>query len=119
MNKLSNLESKIIFLKSRFFLTRTLGYFSFFLIPIYVQKSLILPYYLKILLMVLYSAFMLGQWFLLGKEIDHRLKIYFEVNSSVDRIVYRLLLGMTFIFLVYNVLNFFTYSSFPCTRRRR
>ena len=110
MNKLSNLESKIIILKSRFFLTRTLGYFSFFLIPIYVQKSLVLPYYLKILLMVLYSAFMLGQWFLLGKEIDHRLKIYFEVNSSVDRIVYRLLLGMTFIFLVYNLLNFFTYK---------
>ena len=45
-----------------------------------------------------------------GKEIDHRLKIYFEVNSSVDRIVYRLLLGMTFVILVYNLLDIFSYK---------
>ena len=94
------MESKIIALKSRFFLTRTLSYFSFFLIPIYVQKSLILPPFLKALLMTLYCSFMLGQWFLLGKEIDHRLKIYFEVNSSVDRIVYRLLLGWRLLFCI-------------------
>ena len=60
--------------------------------------------------MMLYCSFMLGQWFLLGKEIDHRLKIYFEVNSSVDRIVYRLLLGMTFVILVYNLLDIFSYK---------
>jgi len=110
MNNSINYESKIIFLKSRFFLTRILSYFSFFLIPIYVQKSLVLPFYFKALLMTLYSIFMLGQWFLLGKEIDYRLKIYFEVNSSVDRIVYRLLLGMTFMVLVYNILNLFPYK---------
>ena len=103
-------SKKIIALKSRFFFTRTLIYFSFFLIPIYVQKSLVLPPSLKALLMMLYCSFMLGQWFLLGKEIDHRLKIYFEVNSSVDRIVYRLLLGMTFVILVYNILDIFTYK---------
>jgi hypothetical protein len=47
----------------------------------------------------------MSQWFLLGKEIDHRLKIYFRVNSSIDRIVYRLFLGMFFFVILFNLLN--------------
>jgi hypothetical protein len=41
---------------------------------------------------------------MLGKEIDHRLKIYFRVNSSIDRVVYRLYLGMFFFVLYFNML---------------
>jgi len=48
---------------------------------------------------------MAGQWFLMGKEIDHRLKIYFRVNSSIDRVIYRLLLGMTFFLFYFNILS--------------
>lgn len=58
------------------------------------------------LLMTLYILFIVSQWFLLGKEIDHRLKIYFRVNSSIDRVVYRLLLGMFFFILLFNLINF-------------
>jgi hypothetical protein len=50
---------------------------------------------------------MMGQWFLLGKEIDHRLRIYFKVNSSLDRLVSRFLLGMIFFTLYFNLLSLF------------
>ena len=60
--------------------------------------------------MTLYMAFMVGQWFLLGKEIDHRLKIYFRVNSSVDRIIYRLVLGMISMIVYFNLLSLIPYS---------
>ncbi|MCR9203996.1 MAG: hypothetical protein NXH75_05440 [Halobacteriovoraceae bacterium] len=53
----------------------------------------------------LYILFICSQWFFLGKEIDHRLKIYFRVNSSMDRLVYRLFLGMFFFILYFNLLN--------------
>jgi hypothetical protein len=55
--------------------------------------------------MVFYLLFMMGQWFLLGKEIDHRLKIYYRVNSSLDRVIYRLLTGMCFLILYFNLLS--------------
>lgn len=55
--------------------------------------------------MVCYSIFMAGQWFLLGKEIDHRLKIYFKVNSSMDRVIYRLLIGKSVLFLYFGLLS--------------
>lgn len=61
---------------------------------------------LKLLLMILYIAFMFGQWFLLGKEIDHRLKIYYKVNSTIDRLVYRLILGMFFTLIYFNILYY-------------
>ena len=57
--------------------------------------------------MLLYITFIVCQWFLLGKEIDYRLKIYFRVNSSMDRVAYRLLLGMCFFILYFNVISFF------------
>ncbi len=97
-------KSGIFYLKSKFFLYRIVIYFSFLLIPVYVQKSLELkPIYLFIS-MILYCSFIMSQWFFLGKEIDHRLKIYFRVNSSIDRVVYRLFLGMFFFILIFNLL---------------
>jgi hypothetical protein len=54
--------------------------------------------------MIFYLLFMMGQWFLLGKEIDHRLKIYYRVNSSLDRVIYRILMGMCFLVLYFNLL---------------
>lgn len=57
-------------------------------------------------MMIFYMLFMMGQWFLFGKELDHRLKIYFRVNSSMDRILYRFLTGMVFFILYFNLLSF-------------
>ncbi|MCK5072165.1 MAG: hypothetical protein KAQ98_01980 [Bacteriovoracaceae bacterium] len=96
----------ILFLKSRFFAYRIICYFSFLLIPVWIQKTQDLNQSLQCLMMVLYIGFMIGQWFLLGKEIDYRLKIYFRVNSSIDRVVYRMFLGMIFIVLYFNMLSF-------------
>jgi hypothetical protein len=105
-NTLAN-SSNILILKWKFFAFRLVSYFSFLLIPVYVQKGLldISPLVLAAL-MTLYILFIVSQWFLLGKEIDHRLKIYFRVNSSIDRVVYRLFLGMFFFILLFNLINF-------------
>lgn len=104
-NTLAN-SSNIFKLKWKFFTYRIVSYFSFLLIPVYVQKGLELRPIALAALMTLYILFIVSQWFLLGKEIDHRLKIYFRVNSSIDRVVYRLFLGMFFFILLFNIINF-------------
>lgn len=105
MNTLEQ-NSGILYLKSKFFLIRVVTYFSFLLLPVWIQKSLHLSPALQGGMMVFYILFLTSQWFLLGKEIDHRLKIYFRVNSSIDRVVYRLHLGMVFFVLYFNMLSF-------------
>ncbi len=98
-------SSNIFKLKWKFFTYRVVSYFSFLLIPVYVQKGMhVSPSGLG-MMMTLYILFIVSQWFLLGKEIDHRLKIYFRVNSSIDRVVYRLFLGMFFFILLFNIIN--------------
>ena len=77
-NTLAN-GSNIFKLKWKFFTYRIVSYFSFLLIPVYVQKGLELRPIALAALMTLYILFIVSQWFLLGKEIDHRLKIYFRV----------------------------------------
>ncbi len=112
-------DSGILYLKSKFFLIRVLTYFSFLLIPIWVPKSSGVPSGVQAFAVALYILFICSQWFFLGKEIDHRLKIYFRVNSSMDRLVYRLFLGMFFFILYFNVLSFlpgkWIYNSFWIT----
>ena len=110
MDKSLAKSSGIFYLKSKFFIIRVLTYFSFLLIPILSQKSGDLPFIFSALAGVLYTLFMMGQWFFLGKEIDHRLKIYFRVNSSMDRVVYRLFLGMFFFVLYFNLLYLFPHK---------
>ena len=104
VNTLVN-NSKILKLKWKFFTFRVVSYFSFLLVPVYAQKDLNVSPIGLAAMMTLYILFIVSQWFLLGKEIDHRLKIYFRVNSSIDRIVYRLFLGMFFFILLFNLIN--------------
>lgn len=103
-NTLAN-SSNIFKLKWKFFTYRVVSYFSFLLIPVYVQKGMHISPAVMAGMMTLYILFIVSQWFLLGKEIDHRLKIYFRVNSSIDRVVYRLFLGMFFFLLLFNLIN--------------
>jgi hypothetical protein len=98
-------SSNIFKLKWKFFTFRVVSYFSFLLIPVYVQKGLQISPWFMALMMAFYILFIVSQWFMLGKEIDHRLKIYFRVNSSIDRVVYRLFLGMFFFILLFNIIN--------------
>ncbi len=101
-NTLEN-NSGHLLIKSKFFIFRAISYFSFLLIPLYVQKSLDLHSAVQALFMSVYILFVVAQWFLLGKEIDHRLKIYFRVNSSIDRIIYRIFLGLFFFVILFNL----------------
>lgn len=105
MDRVSGLYQKnLVFLKSKFFLARGLIYFSFLLVPILIEKSNSLNQIFKYFSMWPYILFMIGQWFLLGKEIDYRLKIYYKINSSIDRIVYRLHLGMLISLIYFNLM---------------
>lgn len=57
-------------------------------------------------MIMLYLMFMGGQWYLLGKEIDHRFKIYFRANSSIDRVLYRVIIGNATMMILFNIMSF-------------
>lgn len=99
-------NSNIIWEKSKFFVNRLLIYFSFLLLPVWIQKTLEINIFVQSLLMLAYLMFMAGQWYLLGKEIDHRLKIYFRANSSIDRVLYRVLIGNATMMIIFNIMSF-------------
>jgi len=108
MDKTLGKKSDFLKIKYKFFINRVVIYFSFLLIPLWIQKTSELSVFTQSNILLVYMIFMIGQWYLLGKEIDHRMKIYFRVNSSMERIVYRVFMGsMTMLFLF----NFF--SLFP------
>lgn len=115
-------KSDIYFLKYKFFINRALIYFSFLLIPLWLQTTVKLNLFSQSVILVVYMLFMGGQWYLLGKEVDHRLKIYYRVNSSVDRVIYRLLLGSILMILLFNLValfpegarNYIFWSFFAC-----
>lgn len=99
-------KSNIIWQKSRFFLNRILIYFSFLLLPVLIQKTVEINIFVQSLLMLAYLMFMAGQWYLLGKEIDHRFKIYFRANSTIDRVLYRLVIGNATMMIIFNMMSF-------------
>ena len=83
-----------------------ISYFFFLLIPTWVVSFEQTPVPIQILMALLYLFFMGTQWFLLGKEIDHRLKIYFRTNSSMDRVIYRILTGKMALILHFIALSY-------------
>lgn len=99
-------NSNIAWEKSKFFINRAVIYFSFLLLPVWIPKSLEINLFVQSLMMLAYLMFMGGQWYLLGKEIDHRLKIYFRANSTIDRILYRVIIGNATMILVFNLMSF-------------
>lgn len=112
-------DKNILVLKSKFFLYRIVTYFSFLLLPVWLQKTVTLPVYSILILMACYAMFIAGQWYLLAKEVDYRFKIFFKTNSSMDRLIYRLMMGQIIFILYFNALNFlpskWIYNSFWIT----
>ncbi len=104
-NTLTN-NSDIWWEKARFFISRILIYFTFLLLPVWIPKTLEINIFVQSLMVLLYLLFMAGQWYLLGKEIDHRLRIYFRANSSIDRVLYRVIIGSATMMLIFNVMSF-------------
>lgn len=102
MDKTLVKKSDILKIKYKFFISRIVTYFSFLLIPIWLQKSVESNLAVQSGILLMYMIFMGGQWYLLGKEIDHRLGIYYRVNSSMDRILYRVVMGNIFVIIFFN-----------------
>ncbi len=100
------ISSNIWWEKSKFFITRLLTYFSFLLLPVWIPKTLEINIFVQSLMVLLYLLFMAGQWYLLGKEIDHRLRIYFRANSSIDRVLYRVIIGSATMMIIFNIMTF-------------
>ncbi len=103
-------KSDFLKVKYKFFINRILIYFSFLCIPIWIQKTLDMNLVVQSTILVTYMLFMGGQWYLLGKELDHRLKIYYRANSSLERIVYRVVMGSVLMLLLFNL-----FALFPST----
>ena len=75
MDKTLVKKSDILKVKYKFFINRLVTYFSFLLIPLWIQTTLEMNLALQSVILVLYILFIGGQWYLLGKEIDHRFGI--------------------------------------------
>jgi len=100
-------KSDFFILKSKFFLYRIVIYFTFLLVPVLLTQTVNLDIAFQAVILLFYMLFMGSQWYLLGKEIDHRLKIYYRANSSMDRILYRFLLGSIMMTVLFNVVSLF------------
>ncbi|MAZ48803.1 MAG: hypothetical protein CME65_09575 [Halobacteriovoraceae bacterium] len=105
MDKALVKKSDILKIKYKFFINRIVTYFSFLLLPLLIQKTENLALFTQCLILLVYILFMGSQWYLFGKEIDHRLKIYYKANSSLERIIYRLLLGNIGLILLFNLFS--------------
>ncbi len=99
-------KSDFLKIKYKFFINRLVIYFSFLCIPIWVQETLGMNLLFQSGILLAYMFFMGGQWYLLGKEIDHRFKIYYRANSSMERIVYRIIMGSIAMMFLFNIFSF-------------
>jgi hypothetical protein len=97
-------NSNIFELKSKFFIRRFFGYLIFFFSPLIANKIPETNKFSNLVFSSIYIFFILVQCFLLGKEVDYRLKIYFKINSSIDKITYRLLMGIFSLLIISNIL---------------
>lgn len=100
-------KSDFLKIKYKFFLNRLVTYFSFLCAPLLIQETLRMNLLVQSGILLIYMIFMGGQWYLLGKEIDHRLRIYYRTNSTVERVVYRLVLGSIMMLLLFNIFTLF------------
>ncbi len=94
--------------KASFFLSRLLIFLIFFLL--FFPSGPMLPWRESLegtkgylfFSSCYYFFFLLLQWYYLGREIDYRFKIYYKVHSALDRPVYRLLMGMMIMLVLFN-----------------
>lgn len=107
MEKTLAKQSDFLKLKYKFFINRIVTYFSFLLIPIWLQQTQTVNFLMQSIILIMYMSFMVGQWYMFGKEIDHRLKIYYRVNSSMDRTLYRIFMGSMIMMFLFSLVSLF------------
>ena len=98
-------RSDYLKVKYKFFIIRLVTYFSFLCIPLWIHYTMEFNLLFQSAIMLIYILFMSSQWYLFGKEIDHRLKIYYRANSSMERIVYRLVLGSIVMMMLFGLIS--------------
>ena len=107
---LSLKSASIVALKSKFFISRLLSYGLFLILPVYFVKNTEFQPIWYVISTFLFFIFFIGHTYLLGKEIDHRFKIYYRLNSSLDRILYRILIGKIFFLIIFNIFSLFAFA---------
>ena len=95
--------------KTIFFAKRAATYSSFLLFIFTVLPQLQDYAAGRIYWSLIYCLYLVGMFYLVGREVDHRLKIYYRTNSSIDRMFYRIVSG----YLISGLLAFiFSYLPF-------
>lgn len=105
-------EKSIVLAKSRFFLTRIITYFSLILLPVWIHKLVPLHLSFHYFITLLFLMFQMSQWYLLAKEIDYRFKVHIRTNSSMERTLYRFIVGQIIMVSYFSILKFVPQSIF-------
>jgi len=100
------ITANIMLEKWQFFLQRFFLYFGFLLIPLWMNRVVETTPLFQLGVLLSYIVFLFAQFYLLAKEVDHRLKISVRAQSSTERILYRLVIGQSFFLLYFFLLNY-------------
>jgi len=90
-----------------FFISRVIIFGCALLLPLYFDKFHSVHKIYGYLAVLSYFCFVLMNWYLWGKEINYRFKVYARANSSVDRILERILLGSVVSIFVLSCISLF------------
>jgi hypothetical protein len=100
------ITANIMLEKWQFFLQRFFLYFGVLLIPLWINRIVETNALFQLFILLIYIVFLFGQFYLLAKEVDHRLKISVRAQSSTERILYRLVIGQSFFLVYFFLLNY-------------
>ncbi len=95
--------------KILFFVSRILFFGCALLLPLYFEKFTTLHKIYGYLVILTYFCFIVMNWYVWGKEINYRFKVYARANSSVDRILERVLLGSVVSIFILSCISMFSF----------
>lgn len=99
-------KEKILFFAKRATIYSSFLLFIFSVLPVIQDYAAGRIYF-----SLIYCLYLLGMFYLVGREVDHRLKIYFRTNSSIDRMFYRIISGYLISGLIAFLFSFFPFAA--------
>lgn len=96
---------KLLSQKLRFFAVRFIGLCSLALVPALLLNQDHLPTQLALSLIITLVLFFLTLSYLLAKEVDGLLKLHVKTHSSLDRVLYRVLVGQALLIVYASLLS--------------
>ncbi|MCB9094627.1 MAG: hypothetical protein H6621_06110 [Halobacteriovoraceae bacterium] len=94
--------------KVAYFLKKLSIFLLFLSLPVVQSHQHNLSFELSLVFFLAYFVFICWQSYLLSREIEHRLRIYPRANSSMDRILARILMGSSLIMVYCSFLSVFS-----------